>query len=139
MGIFQNLNGCASPQAFADKLRDASFSFYGAPLRAYLQRPTADLEGARCFVRREMLVPGLAICPGDAGGQVTRTARRFCLVAAAGELAIHMGILPWQKEEAYRGAFACFAAWLEQRGASGAAEQAEVLNKVRRFFEANGA
>jgi putative DNA primase/helicase len=41
-------------------------------------------------------------CRLDADGQVQRVAQRFALVAAAGELGIALGVLPWPRDEANR-------------------------------------
>ncbi|MCH8813664.1 MAG: heavy metal translocating P-type ATPase [Chloroflexi bacterium] len=62
------------------------------------------------------------LVPADADGQVKRAAGRFALVAAAGELAIHAGVISWEPGEACRAATSCFEAWLEARGGSGASE-----------------
>ena len=70
--------------------------------------------------------------------QVKRAAARFGLVAAAGELAAVMGILPWPGNESIKAAEACFKDWLEQRGGSGAAELEAGIAQVRLFFEQHG-
>lgn len=46
--------------------------------------------------------------PKSSSGQVKRVGRRFGLVAAGGELAIHFGIIPWEKGSAKSGASKCF-------------------------------
>ena len=66
-----------------------------------------------------------AALPANADPQVRDVARRFALVATAGELARAWGVLPWPEGEAERGARAMFAAWLARRtGGAGAAEEA---------------
>ena len=44
--------------------------------------------------------------------QTRRVAKRFALVAAAGELAAAFGVLPWDRGEASRYAAACFRSFL---------------------------
>ena len=62
-------------------------------LRMQAERLTQDLEVAREAIRQSMESWTREHCrEGD--GQVRRVARRFALIAAAGELAISMGILP---------------------------------------------
>jgi len=70
---------------------------------------------------------------------VKRAAGRFALVAAAGELAIHAGVIPWEPGEACRAATACFNAWLEARGGSGPGEIRDGIEQVRLFLEKHGA
>ena len=43
----------------------------------------------------------------NANGQVKRVARRFALLASAGELATKMEILPWPQGEAFLGIKKC--------------------------------
>jgi putative DNA primase/helicase len=76
--------------------------------------------------------------PANADKQVGRALGRFALVAAAGELAIALGVLPWPEGEATQGSGICFRAWVEQRGGTGSTEIAAGLAKVRKFFELHG-
>jgi uncharacterized protein (DUF927 family) len=68
-----------------------------------------------------------------------RVARRFALVAVAGELATYYGITGWLEGEAQTAAGKCFAAWLEAFGGAGNKEERAILSQVRAFFEAHGA
>jgi len=60
-------------------------------------------------------------------------------VAAAGELAGAIGILPWPNDQAKIAANVCFQAWLGQRGGIGAQEIAAGLAQVRHFFQTHAA
>jgi putative DNA primase/helicase len=78
--------------------------------------------------------------PADADPQVCDVARRFALVAAAGELATSWGILPWKQDQAGTAALAMFNAWVTQRpGGMGAAETAAQLDRVRSALVQYGA
>jgi uncharacterized protein (DUF927 family) len=72
-------------------------------------------------------------------GQVERVARRFALVAVAGEMATRYGLTGWELGESERAAKACFASWLEGFGGVGNHEERAVLSQVRAFFETHGA
>ncbi|MEO8818881.1 MAG: hypothetical protein ABI393_11525 [Paralcaligenes sp.] len=63
--------------------------------------------------------------------QVLRVARRFALVALAGELATGAGLTGWAKGEASAAARECFASWLENFGGAGNQEQRAILAHVR--------
>jgi uncharacterized protein (DUF927 family) len=71
--------------------------------------------------------------PAGADGQVARGARRFALVAAAGELAIRLGVLPWAFGDAKKAAGDAFAQWMQGRGGSGSAEDREAIAKFGAF------
>ena len=72
------------------------------------------------------------------GGQVGRAAKRFALVAAAGELAIEFGVLPWPKGDAKAAALDLFKFWIADRGGTGPSEKASDIARARRFIESDG-
>ncbi|PPD29274.1 MAG: hypothetical protein CTY20_06875 [Hyphomicrobium sp.] len=73
----------------------------------------------------------VASVSSGADGQVQRVARNFGLIAAAGELAIGFGLLPWNAGRAIKAAKAAFDRWLEVRGHSGAAEGNDAVSILR--------
>ena len=139
MGAFETLNGQETPKALSEAVVDAARQNYGV----------AGVEWLRYVVRdkarlSEMLVDGIRQfvkehAPADAGGQVLRVARRFGLVAVAGELATHYGLTGWQKDEAEAAAAKCFASWLDGFGGAGNREERNILSQVKAFFEMHGA
>ena len=139
MGAFEALHGHESPAALALAIKDAATRFHGAVGLEWLQRIVSDrmkvadviADGIRQFVEE--------VAPTDAAGQALRVARRFALVAVAGELATHYGLTGWAPREAEQGAKACFAAWLEAFGGIANREDRAMLAQVRAFFETHGA
>jgi uncharacterized protein (DUF927 family) len=103
LGIFQHLHGHPLPAGFANVVNDAATSCYGSIGREWLYRIVADrsglvdilADGVRDFVAEAV--------PNGASGQAQRVARRFGLVAAAGELATHYGLTRWRVGEAQDG------------------------------------
>jgi Domain of unknown function (DUF927) len=71
----------------------------------------------------------------DPHGQVRRVARKFGLIAAAGELAIKLSVLPWEKGEALEAAEYAFKLWLDHRGTSGSLDLKQALERIRDLFE----
>lgn len=139
MGAFEVLHDQASPAALAVAVKDAAIKHHGAAGLAWLRCIVDDrprlvdfiADGIRQFVEES--------APKDAAGQVLRVARRFALVAVAGELATHYGLTGWQEGEAINAARKCFAVWLESFGGTGNREERAMLSQVRAFFEAHGA
>ena len=74
----------------------------------------------------------------DKSGQVQRVAKRFALVAAAGELAIQAGITGWQQGRAHEAVGQCFNDWLSGFGDGANLEERAILIDVKSFFQANG-
>jgi hypothetical protein len=80
-----------------------------------------------------------SVCNGiDAEGQVLRVARKFGLIAAAGELAIEFGILPYQKRDALNAAAEWFKVWIEQRGSSTNLETTTQIQILKDHFDRYG-
>ncbi len=137
-GLFENLHDSASGQHLADRLKAATQSYYGAPMRAFLseivKRPNNVADAIKKF-REEFIAEH---SPAGADGQVLRAAMRFGLVAAAGELATAFQITGWNEGAATWAAGTCFGAWLVRRGHAGPAEIEAGIEQVRRFFALHG-
>jgi putative DNA primase/helicase len=137
--LFETLHGHANGDGLARHLRDATEHQCGHVIRGFLKKVAANPDAAVEKVtatKGEWLKSHL---PCGADGQVSRVAARFALVAAAGELAIDLGLLPWPHGEADNAAAICFSAWIDQRGGVGSAEKDAGLAQVRAFIEAHGA
>jgi uncharacterized protein (DUF927 family) len=139
MGIFQNLHSNLSPAAFAKKIKDATSNYHGAVGQAWLQHLTETRQQLQhtCHARLNTILKQILTI--DATGQVERVARRFTLIALAGELATEYGLTGWTLGEATQAAKHCFESWLENFGGNGNREEKAILSQVRAFFETHGA
>ena len=135
---FDSLHGFASGKDLADHLKRAAQRVYGAPLREFLAKLTANLDEARELGGKLMADFERRMVPAGADGQVSRVAARFGLVAAAGEIASLWGVLPWPKGEATRAVETCFTDWLTARGGTEPAEVRDGIAAVRSFIAAHG-
>ncbi|MBU1157698.1 MAG: DUF927 domain-containing protein [Proteobacteria bacterium] len=139
LGLFENLHDFTDPAALADHLRQTAGQHYGHAIRSFLDAICqADAQELSDTIRNYRESFTAQACPHTADGQVKRAARRFGLVAAAGEIAITLEILPWPEGEALEAAHACFRAWLENRGGSGAHEVGVIISQVKYFMEQHG-
>lgn len=145
LGVFENLHGLleqhqgnadAAGAAFSDLIKERTKQYHGTAGRAFvaalLKMGTA---AALVFVadkRREFA----ANVPTDASGLARRAGKLFSLAAAAGELAVHLKILPWQPGAAMKAAARCFNDWL-QENAGGNPEERRALSQVAYFLESN--
>jgi hypothetical protein len=92
MGGLESLNGFRSSTALADAMKDGAGRLYGAVGAEWLRwlvRERPELAkfisgGVRQFVEE--------YASTDTTGQIERVAKRFGLVAVAGELATHAGL-----------------------------------------------
>lgn len=138
LGAFEVLHHCLTPQELSTRLKDASFRYHG----------TAGMEFLRIIVRnRAKLAQEIAsvvfafvtkASPKVASGQVGRVARRFGLVAVAGELATSYGLTGWDRGQSFKASLDCFNAWLDAFGTSHQ-EHRRIVEHACRFLEAHGA
>lgn len=139
MGAFEALHDQPTPAALALAVKDAAIRCHGAVGVEWLHRIVADRAKLADFIEDGIRQFVQEVTTTDAAGQVLRVARRFALVAVAGELATHYGLTGWLEDEAINAARKCFAAWLEGFGGTGNREERAMLSQVRAFFETHGA
>lgn len=137
-GMFENLHHCPNGHVFADTLSLSCKTFYGSASKAFLKRLIDQLDEALPLLRHSMETFIKEVLPESADGQIYRVAKRFALVAAAGELATHFGVTGWSKQDAINAAKTCFLDWLETLGGTGPKEEHAILSQVKLFFEQHG-
>lgn len=141
LGVFENLHGEESAGQFADKLKSAASKFHGTGLPHFVEHLlefSPDERRQLIFERRDAF---LALCGlSKAGAEVGRAAKRAALVAAAGELAIALKILPWPTGHANESLLKCLNAWRDARGGdSDGHDEMRAVAQIREFIEQHGA
>jgi putative DNA primase/helicase len=138
-GIFEDLHERLNGAAFSQDLMQACAANYGVAARTFIESLVEKIEEVIPLIRKVMDEFLLACTPQDSNGQVHRVAKRFAIVAAAGELATAFGITGWNPGEASCAVKTCFSDWLSARGGSNVSqEELSILSQVRRFFEQHG-
>lgn len=117
-GVFNELPDGVTADALIDRINlSAQAEAYGTAGPAFIRgviEEVANLGGVEAF--RERLEHDRAEwvrkhCDSK-DSKILRVAKRFGLVAAAGELAIIRGVFPWAPGDANKAAAECFNAWL---------------------------
>lgn len=129
-GVFENLHGFATAKELAEHIKVQSVEHYGWAAPAFIEKVIEHRVMVEEYVAEAKQTFAAEYVPAEADGQVSRVANRFALVAAAGELAIHWGILPWAEGEALNGAVRCFNDWLTQRGGISSAEVIRGIEQI---------
>ncbi len=137
MGAWETLHGLPSPAALSDAIKAAAGTHYGHAGPAFLRGIVADRERWRAeAIRQRADFAKRAMREGD-NGQIARAVARFGAVAAAGELAAKLGVVPWPAGTAQAAALACFEQWGDGFGRQGAREERQVIETVRNAIQAN--
>jgi|GEM_PF-152553 len=142
-GLFDTLHGYETSRALAEHLRATAGELFGEAGVAWLRYLTNGMAegGDQAFCkacRRRLTEIERHFAPDGADGQVSRAAKRFALLALAGEMAVDAGIGGWARGDATEAMQRCFEAWLTERGGIGSSEEAQALRQVQRFFEQHG-
>jgi len=138
MGCFERLNGSDSAAAFSRQLSTSAREVYGTAAIAYIEAVAAVRSEVGDMIAASMAEFQQTFVSAESDGQVIRAGRRFGLIAAAGELAIALGILPWPTREAFDAAGVMFRAWVARRGGTGSAEDRNIIERLCSFIDANG-
>lgn len=139
LGLFEDLHGLPNGDALARAIKSGCADHHGVAGPEFLARLIADPDDYAQEIRRGIDKFAADVLPKDATGQVSRTCRRFALIAMAGEIATHLGILPWTRGEAVKAAKVVWISWLEARGGAGASEDLAAIEQVKEFLSMHGA
>ena len=137
-GLFETLHGDPTAERLSRRVKTAAGQCYGTAGPAFVRWLSARRDAQASYIRAGIEEFVAEHLPKDATGQVMRAARRFGLIAMAGELATRCNILPWPAGEASRAAAALFQAWIGARGGIGAAEDRDAILQVAAFISAHG-
>ncbi len=139
LGLFEELHGYPAAADLANGLKTAIEGHYGAVGLRWLERIVESRETLKTRIRAEIDRFVQSTVPIGASGQVIRVARRFGLVAIAGELASELGLTGWPQGAGTDAACNCFHVWMEAFGSHGTKEEQFILAQVRAYFEKHGA
>ena len=133
-GAFNELHDKQDGRALADHLKTASLNYYGVAGIEYLTKLVAEKRDL-CQLAERYTV---ALIDGDTlSPQESRAAKRFALVALAGELATEYGVTGWKRGDASHGVKQCFNQWRKSFG-GGDTEDRHIKEAVQAYVEMYG-
>lgn len=138
-GIFENLHGFENGDRLATYFRKASDESVGSVINRLLEWLVVHKEDATKLVQecRETWLKNNPLAK-KADGQIGRVARKFAFIAAVGEVATQLGLLPWSTGEASKVCTRIFNDWLQQRGGNEPHEFTETISRLKLFIEEHG-
>ena len=134
-GAWEVLHNIATPAAFSDAIKTACANHYGHAGPVFVRGLVADpVHWANEAKRLAKDFVAMAMQDGDSG-QANRGAARFAAVAAAGEMAAMLGVVPWRPGDAKAAALACFTSWAAGFGRTGLREHRQIMERVRNAIQ----
>lgn len=138
-GVFDSAGGFSEAGKLADAIKDAAITAYGTAGPAFVRLLVRlDRDDVTSVIRKRLSELATSMVPAGASEQVGRVAKRFALVAIAGELAAKSGITPWGRGDAEMAAIEAFRAWLDRRGGAGTQEERQAVERVRHTIVMHG-
>ena len=134
-GVFDSGGEDGDSQTLADQIKTAAQTYFGTAGPEFVRKLIAEGDPGKI---NQMIKLFRRNAPKDPDGQVLRVVDRFGLVAAAGELTIQFGIVPWAPGAAIKAARVCLDAWFNDRGGACAGEEMAAISQVRLFIEKHG-
>jgi uncharacterized protein (DUF927 family) len=133
-------DGENSAAGLADEIVRSAEEYYGTAGPAFLQAIIGrGIENVTDYINTAIENFCANTLKFGTDGQIRRAARRLALIAAAGELAHDLGIVPhWQKGEPTKAAEFALEQWIAGRGGREAAEAIQAIRSVRLFIEKFG-
>ncbi len=122
--------------AQADKIKELSQAYYGVAGIVWLEHITSDKAATTATARA--LVSDFMSQYSDLAPQAHRVAKRFAIVAAAGEMATSADITGWQAGQATTAVRVCLDNWLDNYGRDGEHEQRQIIEHIKAFIEQFG-
>ncbi|MCA3741998.1 DUF927 domain-containing protein [Phenylobacterium sp.] len=138
-GIWTATSG-VSPGEMSDRVKAAAKAHFGWAGPDFVKGlVSGDLEALRAaaLLTHRTFKDGAA--RGGDSPQIGRGADRFAQVAAAGELATAMGVLPWAPGVAAQAARNLFDRWAERFGRTHTGEERRVFEAARHALQVSGA
>lgn len=135
LGAWETIGDAESPAAFSEAVKKAGETHYGHALPMFVERYLAkrvEMDEAAAVVQAEFLD---TVLQDDDHGQARRGAQRFAVVAAAGELAALLDVVPWSPGEASAAAAKLFRRWAGAFGRTTQREDREAVLRVKGFLE----
>lgn len=122
--------------AQADKIKELSHAYYGVAGIAWLEHITNDKAATTATAKQ--FVSDFMSNYSDLAPQAYRVAKRFAIVAAAGEMATQENITGWQVGQATTAVKTCLDNWLDNYGRDGEHEQRQIIGHIKAFIEQHG-
>jgi putative DNA primase/helicase len=137
-GVF-DYPGTDGSKKFADDIKKAAKLNYGVAGPAFVRAiESRGIENIVAAARETQDVFRTNVINGTPAGQVLRVADRLGLVVAAGELAVDLGILPWQAGTVAGAVKVIFNGWHDDRGGDDPAEVRTAIEQIRGILERYG-
>ncbi|MGC2834588.1 MAG: DUF927 domain-containing protein, partial [Methylocella sp.] len=136
-GAFDHGGQDGDAGALAKALKRAAISVYGTAGPEFVRQLIAKVVTGE-DVRAMVADFTASTVPARPDGQIDQAAQRLGLIAAAGELAAAMGLVPWLAGEAREAAAWVLAQRIDRRGGTEPAEVRQAIEQVRLSIEQFG-
>ncbi|MDF2798307.1 MAG: hypothetical protein K0R85_1051 [Devosia sp.] len=133
-GLFDQLHDFSDGSALSDHLKTVASRSTGDVSLAFIERLAIDTDWARHKLSGARASFVADTLPAEADSVARRAYSNFALLAAAGELAIELKILPWPPGHAVKQVARCASDWIKARAQS---QMPDPLSQAREWLHRN--
>lgn len=134
-GAWDNLNGFNSGSTFSEHLKAQSALNYGSAGREFVVRLVNEKQDLSSKLQEIINKPEFNT--DEATGQAKRVAKRFALLALAGELSTSYGITGWESGYATKVMSEMFQQWVKSTGKA-PLEKQQIIQQLLNYIECYG-
>lgn len=138
LGIWNQLDKGETGAARSEAIKAAAKAHFGHAGPLFLEKLIANREALLKEAEKFRKVFRQEARQAGDSGQIDRAIERFALIAAAGELAAQLKIVPWQWSAATLAVLAIFQRWAQDFGRGGLREEAQIIERVTAFIQIRG-
>ena len=135
MGIWAAVADDETPARRSEALKAAAKAHFGHAGPRFLEKLIANREPLLGDLREHMADFRSEVRCEDDSGQIARAVERFALIAAAGELASGLGVVPWDLGDATAAVRTVFERWATAFGRVGLREDRQAVECVKAYIE----
>jgi len=138
-GAFDNIGDFSSSKDFAEYLREQSSNHYGTLFKAWIDY-LVSVDGLSLMIREEVkaIRKQWAQLAKTDESQVNNVLDKLALLAAAGEIAANVGLLPWSLGDAQQAIGQVAEIWLDDRDGYENSENAKLVKNIYRVVQEVG-
>lgn len=137
-GLFDTIHNFKDANNLATHLNEKTGKIYGTPIREFISQLAKADKKYILQIFEELEKDFLAkYVPPNSNGQIQRIAKSFAIVAAGGELAIKLGIIPFEAGEAIEAIAQCFKLYIAEKDSIGSFDIDEAIKQIKTYFAQN--
>ncbi len=135
LGIWSRLDAGETGASRSEAIKAAAKTHFGHAGPRFLEKLIADREALLRNAHEHRETFRSEAVRSEDSGQIARAIDRFALIAAAGELATELEIVPWKWGDALEAVQFVFERWASDFGRKGLREDRQIIERLAEYIQ----